>query len=62
MTEVSLNTVALQMYKALANLPCGCCRKWKHDIENKTEYTVTHVCEKHRAMRAYEQLVALEMT
>lgn len=52
---MTLAEVAMLMYHALENAQCGCCRKW--DKESKTEdgYTVTYVCQKHRAMQAYEE-------
>lgn len=50
--------VARQMYSALNMLPCGCCHKW--DRESQTEYTVTKVCTRCLAMKAYETL-ALEI-
>lgn len=46
--------VALMMYHALGNLPCGCCRRF--DKETKEGFTVTHHCHRCRAMRAYEAL------
>jgi hypothetical protein len=48
--------IGLQMYRALRNAPCYCCRKW--DKESKTEdgYTVTKVCGIHLAIYAYEAL------
>jgi hypothetical protein len=54
---VTLVEVSTLMYRALVNAQCGCCRKW--DKESKTEdgYTVTYLCQKHRAMRAYEDHV-----
>ena len=47
--------VEVQMYQALKMLPCGCCRKW--DKESKTDdgFTVTKICGRCQAMRAYEK-------
>jgi hypothetical protein len=50
-----IHTAAAQMYRALTSLPCGCCRRWNR--EEQDEYTVTKVCGRCLAMRAYETAV-----
>jgi hypothetical protein len=52
MSDAIQTAAAAQMYRALANSPCGCCRRWNR--EEADEYTITKVCGRCLAMRAYE--------
>lgn len=51
--------VMQQMYHALKNAPCGCCRRWDKEVEDG--YTVIYTCAKHRAMSAFEAIAAAPM-